>query len=489
MILSRKYGIAIIMAVIIFIPNVCAIKMSVSSGNGMSYSGNYHMDTSASLQDNVLLNGEGIFQDTKASGTGKNAIIQSIGGIGYSGENSLVTSGSFSTSSSSVVTSNAGMISRDVSANGDASIGATASAATGTAMQQAGVNNGALSSSQILAIGGSAFAGQNTAIVGDAGTIDSSNFSPGDQAKTIDAYFIGGGNLDAQLASISGQESGMQGTASFNGMEVVNTGILQELDSGEVEMAIDGLYQSQSGGIGAFGFAAASTAYSTASSKEESTKLAAALPTVQVQGAITKDGSHAEIVNAPLGDAKSFDNWGVKINKPIQLYLRADSNVKAEGLDATKVASAVSSAANTWDYWTKPNQNNLFQPNVIIDASKASDKKDGYNVVSFIPISNSWLAYTRTWYSGRYISEADMCFNMKYQWTTDWRTAQEKGIYDVQTVALHELGHYAGLGDLYTLPQSDPRYKDNYAIMNRYDDAQHNLGAGDIAGIRKIYGA
>ena len=79
MILSRKYGIVLIMAIIIFIPNVGAIKMSVS-GNGVSYSGDYHMAASASLQDNILLSGEGIFQDTKASGKGKNAIIQSIAG-------------------------------------------------------------------------------------------------------------------------------------------------------------------------------------------------------------------------------------------------------------------------------------------------------------------------------------------------------------------------------------------------------------------------
>lgn len=279
----------------------------------------------------------------------------------------------------------------------------------------------------------------------------------------------------------------MRGTASFNGMEVVNDGILQELDSGEVEMAVDGLYQLQRGNIGAFGLIAASTV----SSRAASTQSAAPLPTVQVQGAITKEGSHPEIVNAPLGNANSNKIWGIKIKTPIQLYLRADSNLKAEGLDAVNVASEVSSAANTWDYWTKPNQNNLFQPRVTIDAAKVSDKKDGYNVVSFIPISQSCLAYTRTWFSGSSLSEADMCFNMNYQWTTDW-SAAKNGVYDVQAVALHELGHYVGLGDLYNLPTSDPRQSDKNQQMNSINGIngpRHSLGAGDIAGVRQIYGA
>jgi hypothetical protein len=483
--LSRKYGIAIIMAVIIFIPNVYAIKMSVSSGNGMSYSGDYRMDTSASLQDTVLLNSEGIFQDATASGSGDNAMIQNIGGKGYKGKNSLITSGSFRATSSSIAISDSGISSHDVSVDGNAVMGASADSTTGTAVQQASVDNGFLTSSQNLAMGASAIAVQNTAIIGDSGTIDSCALSPGHKAETVNGYFTGGGNIDALLATISGHGMRMQGTASANGMEVLNDEILRGLESEDSEMAIEGLYLPKSGSIGSFGFSAKNTVSILAASKTSP----APAPTVQVQGSIIKDGSNPEIVYSPLGDANSYVSFGFKIKNPIQLYLRADSNLKGEGLDDEQVASAISSAANTWDYWTKPSQNNLFQPKVTIDAKRNSDKKDGYNVVSFIPMSESWLAYTRTYFSGKYLSEADMCFNMKYQWTTDWNTAQNGGAYDMQTVALHELGHYAGLGDLYTLPKSDPRYSDTNAIMNRINDPQHSLGAGDIAGLRKKYGA
>jgi hypothetical protein len=486
MILSRKYEIAIIMAVIIFIPNVSAIKMSVSSGNGVSYSGDYRMATSASLQNNILLSGEGIFQDTKASGKGKNAIIQSIGGNGYNGESSLVTSGSFSTSSSSVATSNAGMISQDVSADGDAAIGTSASTASSTAVQQASVNNGALSSSQILAMGGSAVAGQNVVIAGDSGTIDFATLSSGDQAKTVNAYFVGGGNLNAQLASRSGQSSGMQGTASFNGIEVINNDVLSGMKSGEA-MAVEGAYVSQKGLLGSFGLSAL-TSKSIPVTSSINNKLLE-----KVTGEITKEGANPEIISAPLGDATSYRNWkAFRINKPVQLYLLYDTNLVKEGVDPVKTAKAVSSAAQTWDYWTKPNQNNLFQPSVIIDPTKRSDKKDGNSVVSFDSgssiASTTWLAYTRIWTNNGLFSEADMVLNTGPQWTTDLNIAANSGAIDVQSVALHELGHFIGLADIYNLPQNDPRSSDIYEAMHNYGTPQRNLGLGDIAGVREIYG-
>jgi hypothetical protein len=76
----------LIMAIIIFIPNVCAIKVSVCNGDGTSYSGDYRLDKSTSLRDNILLASEGVFQERQASGSGNNAIVQSIGGDDYSGK-------------------------------------------------------------------------------------------------------------------------------------------------------------------------------------------------------------------------------------------------------------------------------------------------------------------------------------------------------------------------------------------------------------------
>lgn len=167
------------------------------------------------------------------------------------------------------------------------------------------------------------------------------------------------------------------------------------------------------------------------------------------------------------------------------------SSLTGETLDPALANNAVTLAANTWDYWTKPDQNNLFMPTVINDASKSTDVADGYSVQAFKPISGtSTLAYTRI-YTNRYgyIAEADTCYNTNRVWTTDFSVAKSnRNVIDLQTVALHELGHACGLGDLYTLPSTDPRRKDTNEIMNSYGAPRHNLGAGDIKGLQSIYG-
>jgi hypothetical protein len=491
MILLRKYGIAIIMAVIIFIPNVYAIKVNVNSGNGVSYSGDFRMDTSASIKDDILLSEGAIFQDTKASGKGQNVIAESIGGSGYNGANSLVTSGSFSIFSSSVITRDAGMRSQDVSANGDAAIAATAIGSTGTAVQQASVNNGALSSSQSLAMGDMAIAGQNTAIVGDSGTIDSSSISIGHQAKIVEGYFDGGGNLNAQMASMVSQGVNLDGSVMMNGLEAIDSEILEEMGLQEGGMEIEGLYLAQKGKIGSFGLIASNT---KSVSLPRSGKNGGTSPTETATGKISNEGLNPEIVNAPPGDANSYVLNAGMINpqQPIQLYLRSDSFLKAEGLDPASAAISISNAADTWDYWTKPEKNNLFQPNVIIDVSKPADRKDGYSTHAFIPIDQTWYGYARTYYSkgAKYITETDVCYNTNRLWTTDWNLAQnDRAFLDLQSAALHELGHACGLRDLYSLPTGDMRMSDLYEIMNRYDGPQHSLGLGDISGIQAKYGS
>jgi hypothetical protein len=491
MILSRKYGIALIMAIIIFIPNVYAIKVSVSNGDRTSYSGDYRLDKSTSLRDNILLASEGIFQERQASGSGNNAIVQSIGGDDYSGKSSLITSGSFGSSSSSVVTSNAGTLSQDASADGDAFTMVSATSCGGSVLQSAGVDNGALTSSQSLAVGTNAIAVQNTDLKGGDGTFEASALSLRGQVETVSGYYEGGGNLDAQMASISDQGTTLQGAASLNGLDLIDNGILQEVESQEGGMSVDGLFESKVGGEGKFGLSALILAPNLSPSKISSGGISGG----QIRGEISDIGSHPEIVGAPLGNPNAFvlNSGMIDPKNPIQLYLRSDSNLKAEGLDPSSVAQSISSAANSWDYWTKPNQNNLFRQSVIIDSTKQADKRGGYSMHAFTSMDPAYIAYARTWYDkgNKYIVETDICYNIDRTWTTDWQLSQNTNglTKDVQTLALHELGHACGLGDLYSLPSSDPRIRDYQEIMSGYHGPQHALGAGDIKGLQKKYGA
>jgi hypothetical protein len=79
------------------------------------------------------------------------------------------------------------------------------------------------------------------------------------------------------------------------------------------------------------------------------------------------------------------------------------------------------------------------------------------------------------------ISEVDIVFNDAYRWYDD-------GLHDcdVETVALHELGHVISLNDLYKY--SDHQY-DQQQVMYSYQGIRRDLRWGDIAGARWMYPA
>jgi hypothetical protein len=150
------------------------------------------------------------------------------------------------------------------------------------------------------------------------------------------------------------------------------------------------------------------------------------------------------------------------------------------------MAYAIGHAASTWD---DASSQNLFADTdtVVIDGSKIVDKYDGYSVHAWKPISGSGILGTaRTWYSTRRVNgyypilESDISYNSKYQWSTTGGA----GI-DIETVALHELGHMLGLGDLYLKYKFS---KDTRQIMHRYTGVKRTLGNGDLTGIGLLYG-
>lgn len=88
--------------------------------------------------------------------------------------------------------------------------------------------------------------------------------------------------------------------------------------------------------------------------------------------------------------------------------------------------------------------------------------------------TTSALALATIWCSGTTIIEADMVMNTRFNWTTN-----PFSYHDVQTVALHEFGHWIGLNH-------SPDY--NSIMYNQYKGTQRQLSPDDIAGIQYIYG-
>ncbi|MCK9307403.1 MAG: IPT/TIG domain-containing protein, partial [Methanoculleus sp.] len=94
------------------------------------------------------------------------------------------------------------------------------------------------------------------------------------------------------------------------------------------------------------------------------------------------------------------------------------------------------------------------------------------------------LAQASTWASAGQVAECDIKFNTRYTWSTTPQTGQ----YDIETVCLHELGHWVQLLDLYGNVQNYP--SDTAKVM--YGRAgsgltKRTLTESDAAGARWIY--
>ena len=143
--------------------------------------------------------------------------------------------------------------------------------------------------------------------------------------------------------------------------------------------------------------------------------------------------------------------------------------------DCTGEGAAVQAAAETWN---AAGADFAFSYSGTTTATGYS--LNGINEILWTNLGSGgplaravWWSYT---HSGEII-EADIEFNDYYLWST--ATSTPSGRYDVQTVALHELGHWLSL----------EHSADQEAIMYAYYmGTQRTLHADDIAGIRHIYG-
>jgi hypothetical protein len=195
------------------------------------------------------------------------------------------------------------------------------------------------------------------------------------------------------------------------------------------------------------------------------------------------------------GDPNSYKllPWTWKNSNPMQLYVKASEMPSEISID--EFAQAVTNAALTWEGQGNVWKNLFYDPNefpakktVLIAPDDAEAiANDGKFVHSFTYSSSRWIAQNRIFYdkiTGE-LEDADVRYNTRYKWTTDWDTATNDLKYtDLETIALHELGHNIGLDDIY----NDPNLNwDTQQIMNYYSHPQHWLGLADIAGVQKKY--
>ncbi|MBC7078963.1 MAG: hypothetical protein H5T42_00555 [Methanothrix sp.] len=503
--------------ILLMISSSMAIQVSYSSSGGSGFasaSSSYDLDSSTSLQESVTMGG-GISKTMTSAGAGRNRMEQTISGSGetgsFSAESRVESVGAMSIGSSSLSSGGSGALSQSVSCLGDAQVQVQAQQGSSESLERAVVSAGYLSASQSVAAAdeitsGQAVAGmgnyvgavsegqtgsagsvqmasvlygsmsaelgtttagcgvsssQSTLIEGAAGSISSSSVSDSTH-MTVAGDFLGTGSIEADLST--GSDAAVRGSISVDGAEWMSGSDMERVHQEGGGLAVHGL-RALDDGVGTFGVAA------------ESGSLGENVATLMQGGS---DSSYALI------------GWRWNTRDPrIQLYLKNDDQLAGEGLTAAQAQAAIAAAANTWDDAVGQN---LFADGtpVIISSSVNTDNPwDGVNVHAwkYLKDAPSALAYSRTRYGnpvvdGYYsVLESDVSYNTRYSWSTD-------GVnhIDVQTVALHELGHTIGLGDLYTLPESDPRRYDYDQVMNAYNDIQRTLGNGDRAGAIALYG-
>ena len=162
--------------------------------------------------------------------------------------------------------------------------------------------------------------------------------------------------------------------------------------------------------------------------------------------------------------------------------------------DGTVTDSDVISAVIAgMDEWETPDNKTLviFGDNIITDLGVGYNNGDyrEYNTISFGSYNNSnVIGITTVWgyFTGppsqREIVEAHILMNDDY----DWGDADIYGndVMDLRNVLTHELGHWAGMGDLY---ESTATEETMYGYSENGETKKRDLYFGDIAGIKKLY--
>ena len=171
--------------------------------------------------------------------------------------------------------------------------------------------------------------------------------------------------------------------------------------------------------------------------------------------------------------------------KTVEPYIVNPANTR--GLDATFVTDNLAADIGKWE--TAARVDILGDEVVGIVDGADTVSPDNKNEVYFADVDyEGAIAIAIVWgiFGGpppfRELVEWDMIFD---DIDFDWSATGEEDKMDFESIATHELGHSAGLGDLYTDECSEQTM---YGYASYGETKKRSLEAGDIAGIQKLYG-
>ncbi len=446
----------------------------------------FALDGSTSLHESLALGSGSISIDRQAEGGGNNSLKQSLKGPDYVLQNNIESQGQFSASTASAATGQSAAILQNSAGTGSMILEQRASNGIKDAGQEASVSGGTLRSAQSLSAGGQLSASQSTEIAGQEGRVLSGALGE-ENVLLAEVGFSGMGTLSACLTSRADETAHSEGYAAIDDTVLLNDGsfeaVSREGESRIMGMAGTRLIEDGSKSIGSFELQVMNL--------DREADIQDRAEQVGMAAALSSGGSYSSY-------ALTGYRWNQR-NPQLQLYLNPTGTPSGLTTEATR--NAIAQAANTWDDAVSEN---LFADGstVIVDYTKVVDNPfppqgqevaDGYSVSGWKSLGDSYLGMQRWWSNGQFVNgyrsivETDSWYNRDFAWTTTLATAQSTGRIDLQSVALHELGHGIGMGDLYTLPEGDPRQSDLQQVMNLYDGPQRELGNGDRAGAQILY--
>lgn len=161
------------------------------------------------------------------------------------------------------------------------------------------------------------------------------------------------------------------------------------------------------------------------------------------------------------------------------------------GLSETFVTGAISAGAEEWDANTGAE---LFNDSYAISTGpETTYKVQNYvNAISFDDYYSNpdIIGAANVWYNPatKEIVEFDIVFETDYAWGDclgNEATCYSNGMMDLQNIAIHELGHGAGLADIYEIECSEVTM---YGYSAYGETQKRTLETSDITGIQKLYG-
>jgi hypothetical protein len=184
----------------------------------------------------------------------------------------------------------------------------------------------------------------------------------------------------------------------------------------------------------------------------------------------------------------SYISKGAKWNLLEELYLNPHCGENPDGSKDDLIVDAVLAGI---DEWQTPDEVSLgIFGDLFVDYDVVYNNGGyrGYNTISFGSYKNpDVIAITTVWgyFTGppamREIVEAHILMNDDFEWGD---ASIYTNLMDVQNIITHELGHWAGMGDVYETAGSEETM---YGYSSEGEIKKRDLYTGDKAGIIGLY--